>query len=62
VTSPLTYRVGDYIEIVSVEGRGDALSVFSTVLMHPDRSRIIVPNRKVAREILLTSAASVRAR
>jgi small conductance mechanosensitive channel len=46
------YRVGDYIEIVGVEGRVDAISIFNTVLLHPDRSRIVVPNRKIVGEIL----------
>lgn len=46
------YRVGDYIAIVGVEGRVDVISVFSTALVHPDRSRIVVPNRKIVGEIL----------
>jgi small conductance mechanosensitive channel len=46
------YRVDDYVEIVGVEGRVDAISIFSTVLVHPDRSRVVVPNRKIAGEIL----------
>jgi small conductance mechanosensitive channel len=46
------YRVGDYIEIVSVEGRVDTISIFSTTLVHPDRSHIVVPNRKIVGEIL----------
>jgi small conductance mechanosensitive channel len=46
------YRVGDYIQIVGVEGRVDNISIFSTVLVHPDRSRIVVPNRKIVGEIL----------
>jgi small conductance mechanosensitive channel len=46
------YRVGEYIGVVGVEGRVDAITLFSTILSHPDRSRIIVPNRKVVGEIL----------
>jgi len=46
------YRVGEYISIVSVEGQVDAITLFSTVLTHTDRSRIVVPNRKVVGEIL----------
>lgn len=46
------YRVGDFIEIVGVEGRVDEISVFNTTLVHPDRSRIVVPNRKIVGEIL----------
>lgn len=46
------YRVGDYIAIVGVEGQVDAISLFSTTLVHIDRSRVVVPNRKVVGEIL----------
>jgi small conductance mechanosensitive channel len=46
------YRVGDYIEIVNVQGQVQQISVFSTVLIHPDRSRVVVPNRKIVGEIL----------
>jgi small conductance mechanosensitive channel len=46
------YRVGEYISIVAVEGRVDAISIFSTHLTHADRSRIVVPNRKIVGEIL----------
>ena len=46
------YRVGDYIAVVGVEGQVEGISLFSTALTHADRSRIIVPNRKVVGEIL----------
>src|SRR6202043_463228 len=46
------YRVGEYIAIVGVEGRVEAITLFNTALTHPDRSRIIVPNRKIVGEIL----------
>lgn len=46
------YRVGDYIEIVGVEGGVDTITIFNTALVHPDRSRLIIPNRKVVGEIL----------
>jgi small conductance mechanosensitive channel len=46
------YRVGEYIGVVSVEGQVTGISLFSTILTHPDRSRIVVPNRKVVGEIL----------
>jgi small conductance mechanosensitive channel len=46
------YRVGEYIAIVGVEGQVEAITLFNTALVHPDRSRIIVPNRKVVGEIL----------
>ena len=46
------YRVGEYIAVVGVEGQVEAITLFNTALMHLDRSRIIVPNRKVVGEIL----------
>jgi small conductance mechanosensitive channel len=46
------YRVGEYIAVVGVEGAVAAISLFSTVLTHADRSRIVVPNRKLVGEIL----------
>ena len=46
------YRVGEYIQLVGVEGQVDSITLFSTTLMHSDRSRIVVPNRKVVGEIL----------
>lgn len=46
------YRVGEYIAVVGVEGQVDAITLFSTQLIHADRSRVIVPNRKVVGEIL----------
>ena len=46
------YRVGDYISIVGVEGQVEAIALSSTTLAHVDRSRVVVPNRKVVGEIL----------
>src|SRR5277367_2378763 len=46
------YRVGEYIAVVGVEGQVEAITLFTTALIHPDRSRVIVPNRKVVGEIL----------
>jgi len=46
------YRVGEYVAIVGVEGTVEAITLFSTTLTHVDRSRIVIPNRKVVGEIL----------
>src|ERR1700734_2401881 len=46
------YRVGEYVAIVGVEGQVEAITLFNTALTHFDRSRIVVPNRKVVGEIL----------
>jgi small conductance mechanosensitive channel len=46
------FRVGEYIGIVGVEGTVDTVTLFQTTLLHPDRSRVVVPNRKIVGEIL----------
>src|SRR3954468_3732631 len=37
------YRVGDYIEIHGEHGQVAQIELFSTILTHADRSRIIIP-------------------
>ena len=46
------FRIGEYIEIVSEEGTVETISLFQTTLTHPDRSRVVIPNRKIVGEIL----------
>jgi small conductance mechanosensitive channel len=46
------FKVGEYISIVGEEGQVEAISLFNTILSHPDLSRVIIPNRKIAGEIL----------
>ncbi len=46
------YRIGDFIAVVGVEGRVEEISIFNTTLVHTDRSRVVVPNRKIVGEIL----------
>lgn len=46
------FHVGDYISIADEEGEVLDMSLFSTTLGHPDRSRVIIPNRKIVGEIL----------
>lgn len=46
------FRVGEYISIVHEEGQVHAITLFSTTLTHTDRSRIVIPNRKIVGEIL----------
>jgi small conductance mechanosensitive channel len=46
------FRIGEYIEIVSEEGAVESISLFQTTLTHPDRSRVVIPNRKIVGEIL----------
>lgn len=46
------FRVGDYVSMQGVEGRVEAVTLFSTKLSHADRSIVIVPNRKIVGEIM----------
>jgi small conductance mechanosensitive channel len=46
------YRVGEYIELLGVSGEVISIELFSTVLVHMDRSRVTIPNRKIVGEIL----------
>jgi small conductance mechanosensitive channel len=46
------FRVGEYVEIVGNYGQVTAIELFSTTLLHPDKSRVVIPNRKISGEIL----------
>ena len=46
------FKVGEYISIVNEEGTVEDITLFSTTLSHLDLSRIVIPNRKIAGEIL----------
>lgn len=46
------FRVGDYVSIVGVEGEVLEIKLFSTTLGHADRSKVVIPNRKIVGEIL----------
>ena len=46
------FRVGEYISIAGEEGEVRDISLFSTTLRHTDLSRVVIPNRKIAGEIL----------
>jgi len=46
------FRVGEYIEINGVHGQVSMIELFSTTLIHPDMSRVLVPNRKIVGEII----------
>ncbi len=49
-TKPFT--IGEYIELLGVYGQVTDIALFSTTLLHADKSHVIVPNRKVVGEIL----------
>lgn len=46
------FRVGEYIAIAAIEGQVVSIELFSTRLIHADRSSVVVPNRKIVGEIL----------
>jgi small conductance mechanosensitive channel len=46
------FRVGEYISIVGEEGTVETITLFNTTLGHIDRSRVVIPNRKITGEIL----------
>lgn len=46
------FRVGQYIQVAGVEGQVEHVSLFSTLLLHSDRSKVVIPNRKIVGEIL----------
>src|SRR5262247_2319756 len=46
------FRVGEHIEIVGMHGQVSTIELFSTTLLHFDRSRVVIPNRKIVGEIL----------
>jgi small conductance mechanosensitive channel len=46
------FRVGEYIELLGVQGEVVTIELFNTRLAHPDRSLVVIPNRKIVGEIL----------
>lgn len=46
------FTIGEYIELLGVYGQVTDIALFSTTLLHTDKSRVIVPNRKIVGEIL----------
>jgi len=46
------FRVGDYVSIVKEEGEVLDVSLFNTTLGHPDRSKVVIPNRRIVGEIM----------
>src|SRR2546423_833144 len=46
------FRVGEYMEMVGVQGQVEVIELFTTTLTHPDRSKVVIPNRKIVGEVL----------
>jgi small conductance mechanosensitive channel len=49
------FRIGEYISIAGEEGVVSAITLFNTTLKHVDRSRVVIPNRKIVGDILHNS-------
>ncbi|HEY1170808.1 MAG TPA: mechanosensitive ion channel domain-containing protein [Verrucomicrobiae bacterium] len=46
------FRIGEWVEMLGEHGEVASIELFTTTLTHPDRSRVIIPNRKIVGEIL----------
>jgi small conductance mechanosensitive channel len=46
------FRVGEWVALSGVEGQVESIELFSTRLLHLDRSQVVIPNRKIVGEIL----------
>lgn len=46
------FHVGDYISIAHEEGEVLDINLFNTTLGHTDRSKVVIPNRKIVGEIM----------
>jgi small conductance mechanosensitive channel len=46
------FRVGEYIEVIGVEGQVTTIDLFTTKLPHMDQSIVVIPNRKIVGEVL----------
>jgi len=46
------FRIGEWVEIVGVQGQVTKIELFSTMLVHTDLSHIVIPNRKIVGEVL----------
>lgn len=52
-------KVGEHISLFGVHGDVILIDIFSTTLMHSDRSRVIIPNRKLQARSCIILAQSV---
>jgi small conductance mechanosensitive channel len=46
------FRVGEYVSMLGEEGEVETITLFNTVLGHPDLSRVVIPNRLIVGEIM----------
>jgi small conductance mechanosensitive channel len=46
------FRVGEWVEMLDEQGKVVSIELFTTILEHPDMSKVVIPNRKIVGEIL----------
>jgi len=46
------FRIGEYVSMAGEEGQVATITLSSTILLHPDLSQVVIPNRKIVGEIL----------
>jgi small conductance mechanosensitive channel len=46
------FRVGEYIEILGVQGLVSHMDIISTTLLHTDQSKVVIPNHKIVGEVM----------
>src|SRR5688572_24383367 len=46
------FRVGEYVDVIGEYGQVDKIELMATTLAHGDRSRVIIPNRKIVGEVM----------
>jgi len=46
------FRVGEYVSVIGQSGQVETIELMTTILVHGDRSRVIIPNRKLVGEVM----------
>lgn len=46
------FRVGEYIDVIGEYGQVEQIELMATTLVHTDRSRVMIPNRKIVGEVV----------
>lgn len=46
------FRVGEYVSVIGQSGQVETIELMTTILVHGDRSRVIIPNRKIVGEVM----------
>jgi len=52
ITVMKPFQVGEYLELLGVQGQVSDIDLLTTTLVPPDASRIVIPNKKIIGEVL----------